>query len=387
MRVRPARNLLLSKDPTTAAEAGQAIHTLSAAIGWSIKRKANFRRPTNLFQGEKSYKCTICGDTFLGFELQRLNCGHRHCSECLERNYQYVLDNPASYPAKCCKGLPLTDTSFVLSDAQMRVVLELQQTHEASKIISCFSCQGDIYLSDIGKDAAYCIKCHKLTCTTCRKEMHQDLCPEDPETDSLRNLAKEEGWTQCPKCNRLIHRTAGCNSMVCLCKAHFCFRCANPYPQCKCSTIPRIEGDQAHKSKAEITFGTAFMDGSASRKATFKERLHHRILKDYNRAALKNQENQGLRFKDLKLRQQSKKKDIEMAKEIIKLRVKMNELYQIEKAQKKESTLNNMQNDQIASSSSSGRVIVTRRNVYSWDGKSTSVQDDRPVSKRTRSQK
>ncbi|EPS40047.1 hypothetical protein H072_6153 [Dactylellina haptotyla CBS 200.50] len=384
MRARTVRASLLSKDPTTAAEAGQLIHTLAASIGWVKERKGPQRRSAYLFAKEKHAKCTICGDTFLGFELERLNCLHRHCRDCLQRNFQYTIGNPDSFPAKCCKSLPLSETSHVLSDEEMKAALAMQEAYEASKVISCFSCQGDIFLSDISRDAAYCLQCHKLTCTTCKKEMHADLCPEDPETDALKSLAKEEGWTQCPKCNRIIHRTAGCNSMTCLCKTNFCFRCGNAFP-CKCFTIPHNETERSGKSRADIGFGAAFSNGSSSRKASYKERLNYRILRDYQRSALMNQVNQKLKLKDLKIRRQLKVKEIEVAKEIMRLRVKMNELSASERVEKKELRLKAIENGEVGPSAA--RVIVTRRNIYSWNTKPIPVEDTRPVSRRTRSQR
>ncbi|KAK6524441.1 hypothetical protein TWF281_011349 [Arthrobotrys megalospora] len=386
MRARTSKVSVLAKDPTTAAEAGQTIHTLATTLGWTSKRKTSQRA----FIGEKAAKCTICGDTFLGYELQRLVCGHRHCRDCLRQNFQYVINNPTAYPAKCCKNLPLSETSFVLSDEEIKAVLELQGTHESSKIIPCFSCEGEIHLSDIGRDAAYCLGCHKLTCTTCRKEMHNDLCPDDPETETLRGLAKEEGWTQCPKCSRLIHRVAGCNSMTCVCKAHFCFRCGGIYTQCVCSTIPRETSEPVNKSKASIKFGAAFADGSSSRKASFKERLNYRILRDYRIVALKNKESQKFKLKDLKLKRQLKVKEDEMAKDIIRLRVKMGELIKTEQAERRE-RLRAIRNgeidgDGLADAYGAEKVIVTRRNIYTSDGVVLD-NDDRPVSRRTRSQR
>ncbi|KAF3088261.1 hypothetical protein TWF103_001174 [Orbilia oligospora] len=332
MSLRSGRLPGLGKDPTTAAEAANLIHAHAVALRWASTRNVT-KRP---FFPERNGKCTICGDSFPGYELQRLNCGHRHCRDCLRRNYQHVINNPENHPAKCCQGLSFSETSFVLTDEEMKAVLEIQSSHESTKIIPCFSCEGDIYFSDIGRDAAYCSSCDKLTCTICRKEMHDDLCPEDPETEKLKTLAKEEGWTQCPKCNRLVFRVSGCNSMTCLCKTNFCFRCGGLYGKCNCAFIPRDPTEAANKSKADIHFGAAFTNGSSSRKASTKERLNYRILRDHRNLALRNQQNQKAKLKDLKLRRQLKLKEDEMAREIVRLRVKMHELAAAEKLEKKE---------------------------------------------------
>ncbi|KAK6506483.1 hypothetical protein TWF506_011390 [Arthrobotrys conoides] len=386
MCLRSGRVSGLGKDPATAAEAAKIIHAHAVSLRWASTRKVT-NRP---FFAERDGKCTICGDICPGYELQRLICGHRHCRDCLRQNYQHVINDPTNYPAKCCQILPLSETSFVLSDEEVKAILELQSAYESSKVIPCFSCEGDIYFSDIGRDAAYCSKCDKLTCTSCRKEMHDDLCPEDPETERLRTLAKEEGWTQCPKCSRLVYRVSGCNNMTCLCKANFCFRCGGLYGKCNCSFIPRDAADNANKSKVDIKFGTTFTEGSSSRKASAKERLNYRILRDYRNLAIRNQVNQKYKLKDLKLKRQSKSREDQIAKEIIRLRVKLNELIAAEKLEKKE-RIRAIRNGEIIDKTpydQAAKVLVTRRNVYRSNGV-VLVQDtdERPVSKRTRSQR
>ncbi|KAK6331631.1 hypothetical protein TWF718_002180 [Orbilia javanica] len=385
MYSRTRRVSALGKDPATSAEAGQTIHSYALALGWASKsNRKSLQRP---FVGEKKAKCTICGDTFLGYELERLICGHRHCRDCLRQNFQYVINDPTAYPPKCCRVLPLSQTAFVLSDEEIKEVLELQRKHESSRVIPCFSCEGDIYLSDIGREAAYCIKCDKLTCTTCRKEMHDGLCPEDPETGKLIAAAAEEGWTQCPKCSRLIAKVSGCNSMVCLCKAHLCFRCGKLFAGCVCSTIPRDSSESFHKSRATIEFSAAFTNGSLSRKATPRERQNYRVLRDYRVVALSNNENQKFKLKDLKLKRQLKVKDDEMAKDIIRLRAKMEDLTASEKVERRERMKAIRKIGGVGVDGTTNiaeRVIVTRRCVYTSNGV-VQKKDDRPVSRSTRS--
>ncbi|KAF3219603.1 hypothetical protein TWF106_007026 [Orbilia oligospora] len=222
--------------------------------------------------------------------------------------------------------------------------------------------------------------------------MHDDLCPEDPETEKLKALAKEEGWTQCPKCNRLVFRVSGCNSMTCLCKTNFCFRCGGLYGKCNCAFIPRDPTEAANKSKADIHFGAAFTSGSSSRKASMKEKLNYRILRDHRNLALRNQQNQKAKLKDLKLKRQLKLKEDEMAREIVRLRVKMHELVAAEKLEKKERK-QAIRNGEIVDDlgpdpyNQAARVLVTRRKIYTSTGVVAAQDiDRRPISRRTRSQ-
>ncbi|KAK6338093.1 hypothetical protein TWF696_001564 [Orbilia brochopaga] len=394
----------LGQDPTTAAEASKTIYSLAQQLGWTTSGDARGLAP--VYRKELPAKCSICGDSSPGYELVRLPCGHQHCPDCLLQNYQVAISDPTAFPAKCCASLPLAETSFVLNDAQANTVLAMRQAHEASKVATCFSCEGDIYLSDIGKDAAYCLSCNKLTCTTCKKEMHSDLCPEDPETEGLRKLAKEEGWTQCPKCSRIIQRIAGCNGMVCLCNARFCFRCgcspcdcnrlnltAQPPPAIFSSTArppqpqppvpPRLVNDY-YKSKVEIKFGGSLQSNTSLRSAkTYKEKAGFRLLRDSARLAQGNKESRKIKLKDVKARRAKRALELKMALEIRRLRAKMNDLAAAERAQKRELR---QQAREYAVAHPTAKYTVTRRNVYSWDGAPVDLADERPVSKRTRSQ-
>ncbi|KAF3936143.1 hypothetical protein ABW19_dt0200954 [Dactylella cylindrospora] len=389
---RHLRTQLLSKDPTTAAEAGQTIRSLAATLGWTqAKGAAAKRRLTHIYSKEKNAKCTICQDTYLGYEVVRLNCGHRHCHDCLRQNYQCVLNDPTAYPPKCCSILPLMETAFVLDDAELKTILELKVSYEASKVIPCFSCQGDIFLSDIGRDAAYCLKCDKLTCTTCRKEMHSDLCPEDPETESLKQLAKDQGWTQCPKCNRVIHRTAGCTNMTCLCKAMFCFRCAKS--TCECKYVPGHPSNPL-KSNADISFGSTLATASSNKGASFQEKASFKMIREFRRAALGNRENNKVKLSGFKAQRQKMELEMEVARKIVKLRVKMGDLDRMEKA-----TRDELRRKARKEGRSVAVVVVVppERRITRSITKGTNpdydevvledIKDTRPVAARTRSRK
>lgn len=396
----------LAQDPTTAAEASQTIHALAGQIGWTSRVKEP-RRLVPVYHKELPTKCSICGDTSPGYELVRLSCGHQHCQDCLSQNYQVAINDSTAYPPRCCTDLPLAETAFVLTDAQAKAVLALREAHQASLIVTCFSCQGDIYLSELGKDAAYCISCEKLTCTTCKKEMHSDLCPEDPETESLKKLAKEEGWTQCPKCSRVINRISGCNSMTCLCKTHFCFRCG--CSPCDCVRLNQVARPPPiqfappavtptplpqrppqsvadfNKSRADIQFGTSLQSTTSLRNAkSYKERIGFRLLRDHARVAMKSHADRTMKLKDVKARRTQRALNMKLAVEILRLRSKMNDLAVIERAER---TKIRKEARQYAAAHPTKKFTVTRRNVYGWDGAPVEISDERPIAKRTRSQK
>ncbi|KAJ6258783.1 E3 ubiquitin-protein ligase [Drechslerella dactyloides] len=376
----------LAQDPTTAAEASQTIYALAGQIGWTSRVKEP-RRLVPVYHKELPAKCFICGDTSPGYELVRLSCGHQHCQDCLSQNYQVAINDSTAYPPRCCTELPLAETAFVLTDAQAKAVLALREAHQASLIVTCFSCQGDIYLSELGKDAAYCISCEKLTCTTCKKEMHSDLCPEDPETENLKKLAKEEGWTQCPKCSRVINRISGCNSMTCLLN-----QVARPPPiqfaPPAVTLLPQRPPQSVvdfNKSRADITFGASLQSTTSLRNAkSYKERIGFRLLRDHARVAMKSHADRTMKLKDVKARRTQRALNMKLAVEILRLRSKMNDLAVIERAERSKIR---KEAREYAAAHPTKKFTVTRKNIYGWDGAPVELSDERPIAKRTRSQK
>ncbi|EWC47891.1 hypothetical protein DRE_02773 [Drechslerella stenobrocha 248] len=377
-------------DPATAVEASRTIRALALDLGWG-KPKSNSR--AYIYSRENAESCLICADTFQRYQLVRLTCGHYHCQDCLRQNYQVVLNDHAAYPPRCCQDLLLAQTGFVLSDAEAKVIFTLRQAHQASKIVPCFSCEGDIYLGNVGIDSAYCGKCKKATCTTCMKEMHLDLCPEDPDTTALRDLAKQEGWSQCPKCGRVIHKVAGCSSMTCLqCAALLAAARRHPPPvppppppvQPGPVAPARINHINNFRHRAEITFGSALQASSSPRYAkTYKEKAGDKLFRQYEKVLANTMEENNMKVKDIRAQRSRRAREIKMATEVTRLRLKMKELVEAEKAQKREIRLQKSDGPRDRPA----RRLVTRRNIYEVHGSRIATQpNEGPVAKRTRSQ-
>lgn len=133
------------------------------------------------------------------------------------------------------------------------------------------------------------------------------------------------------------------------------------------------------KSFSVVTFGEAFGQSSASKGAPYKARNNHQILRKAQKAALSNRENNKLELRMLKQAREAKVWYDKAAKDIMRLRERMNEL----RAEEKQKDLEARKLGQ----SDYGVARETRKRKYLSNGESveTIVEDDRPVAKRTRS--
>ncbi|KAK7726327.1 hypothetical protein SLS57_003413 [Botryosphaeria dothidea] len=60
----------------------------------------------------------------------------------------------------------------------------------------------------------------------CKETAHgEEECREDEEMRSLMLLAQENKWKRCPRCQRMVERIEGCDDMLCVCGAAFCYIC------------------------------------------------------------------------------------------------------------------------------------------------------------------
>ena len=93
-------------------------------------------------------------------------------------------------------------------------------------------CSTFIPPASIKGDTGTCTKCAADTCRYCKKPSHSGICTEDKEGQTLRDLAKQKGWKECPKCKRFVERNTGCLHMTCKCLTEFCYSCGRLYSQC-----------------------------------------------------------------------------------------------------------------------------------------------------------
>jgi hypothetical protein len=148
-----------------------------------------------------------------------MECGHSYCQACLVFLVQLAVDDISVWPEKCCNKITPKDTAKFL-------LPKLQASYAARSIE--WSVKDPTYCNDPkcacfiveppGKGAKRlvltCPKCQKETCTHCKRASHQGGCVKEELSDQLKQLMKDEEWQRCPKCERLVGLSDGCNHIT-----------------------------------------------------------------------------------------------------------------------------------------------------------------------------
>ncbi|KAK6345880.1 hypothetical protein TWF730_010223 [Orbilia blumenaviensis] len=270
-------------------------------------------KPPKAYPQEVEATCFICDTTTPVYKLTTLSCGHAYCQDCLLLNYETSLRHPASFPPRCCEPLDFADTAYVLSPEQIEEFLKAKARYDSAKIVPCAYCGNDLFDATtlISESAAYCSNCDKLTCSTCRKEMHKDVCPESEGTEELQKMARAFGWSQCPKCSRVISKDIGCNHI-------FCEESIRHFDGLGCRCIDGV------KAK-EINFGESFQPVNGIRNI-LTQQAYNKTLTLYRREAAR-KSRKFAELREIILASKEKHfKDLKMAEELVSLRAQFQKL-------------------------------------------------------------
>jgi hypothetical protein len=183
-------------------------------------------------------ECVVCGDEHGRDELLR-PCKHGYCDSCLQDGFKNALSSRA--PLRCCDLNLNVDECIGLDDEFVEEYQELMLELTTPNPIYCSNRRCAKFLPPRVwvADVASCVNCRAQTCKYCRQKHHPGkFCPEDKETERVKELGKSKGWKTCPGCNHLIERIQGCLHMVCSrCQTAFCYRCSKRWKDCE-STCP-----------------------------------------------------------------------------------------------------------------------------------------------------
>ncbi|KAK6331632.1 hypothetical protein TWF718_002181 [Orbilia javanica] len=279
--------------------------------------------PPAEYPQETGTECSICELTVPAYETVELPCSHVHCQDCLLANYETTLKFPTGFPPRCCQPLDFRSTAFVLSLEQIEEFLSVKARHESTRIIPCVYCKKELLeattlISDL---AAYCSSCNRLTCTTCRDQMHKDVCPKSQGAQEFEKTAERAKWVRCPKCNRVIEKDGGCNHIQCICGSSFCSKCGllvrlSDGAGCGC-----IQGVLSKK----IAFGDSvqFSSEAAAAPAQYE---YKKLLLAHKNGALKNLKSFTDLGRVIVAAKNKREKSLRMIDEIANLRAQLEEL-------------------------------------------------------------
>lgn len=158
--------------------------------------------------------CVACGSETSYFDIVRLLCTDEYCIDCLTNLFRCSIKDESRFPSRCCGRIISIDfvDVFLPSD----VVEEFHKKdieYSTDDRTYCHqpSCSAFIDTSkDLSGSEATCPECKSKTCTLCKGAFHDDACPENTETQTVLQLANEQGWQRCSQCHRIVELNTGC---------------------------------------------------------------------------------------------------------------------------------------------------------------------------------
>jgi len=188
----------------------------------------------HLQSGRLKAECTACTGTYARSRLFKAGrCGHRYCSKCLAAMFRLSLKDESAYPARCCPGDGPIDvkrcwSKFPLLGKTLREDLNdrKEEMETPAKVrLYCRNkhCAAFLPSSRIGITLGYaaCRKCWMTTCAACGGSYHRlkRECPgkrgteDEDDWETLQQVAAQNRWQQCSRCNMYVERIDGCRQM------------------------------------------------------------------------------------------------------------------------------------------------------------------------------
>ena len=161
--------------------------------------------------------CDACTEEYKEHDMVNISCRHSYCKDCMSKLVRTALVEESMFPPMCCmKEITLSNFQDILAHdlviGYMEKAMEyrtISRTYCASTTCSKFI-RPDLIFGSVG----VCSACNVGTCTACKAFQHEGLCSPEVGLQDLLEMAKEEGWAQCPSCKRMIEREGGCNHMT-----------------------------------------------------------------------------------------------------------------------------------------------------------------------------
>lgn len=180
--------------------------------------------------------CTICLNDNLNpdqmFSVDK--CGHMFCSECVKRHIEVRLLEGSlirCLHSSCASKLTYGSCVNILTP-KLKEIWEQRIKEDAIPITNrvycpnptCLAFMSEAELSISTRFRRLCVKCGEPFCINCKvpwhnnmscdhyKTLHQNFTKNDI---MLINSANQNMWHQCRKCQHMIERSDGCDSVRC----------------------------------------------------------------------------------------------------------------------------------------------------------------------------
>lgn len=183
------------------------------------KRTGVFSLEPKMSFGTSKVECLACGDAYPRNKILRTTCDHDHCHKCITRLFKKALRDETLWPPRCCKPEMSLERvfSFLPVDLVTRVkARKIEMNTPVLERIYCAACSTFIPGGNVHGTSAACSGCWTSTCTECRQKSHEGSCQnaDQQSKQELDELAKEQGWKKCEKCQLWVEHNTGCNHMM-----------------------------------------------------------------------------------------------------------------------------------------------------------------------------
>ncbi len=216
-------------------------------------------------------ECTIClCDIEETISIE--TCNHNFCKECIEEFIKTQIDNGIT-TINC----PYSNCKISISPKQIISLIDKSRKdkYESFSINGLFELNKDLLTWCLTPGCEYgfeydktelvfkCPKCLKSYCFKCKSLPHENSsCEENKDkiVDSkFHDLAKNNNYKQCEKCNYWIEKSQGCNHMKCKCGHEFCYVCGKPgvevHVNCKSPEVTNNPIEQVTRPQENLNVG------------------------------------------------------------------------------------------------------------------------------------
>lgn len=218
-------------------------------------------------QHSATRRCEACREEKKFFDLIPAQCRHEYCRDCIVELFISSFTDESLFPPRCCRvPISLETASIFLTKNLKEQYAEKKIEFGTSNRTYCTrsDCSAFVRPEHIAGQVANCIKCRTQTCTICKALAHAGRdCPDDPNTEAVRALARREGWQTCYSCRRLVELNTGCYHMTCLCRAEFCYHCGRRWKTCECE----LWAEERLVNRAEVIMERQVREGPRNQAA------------------------------------------------------------------------------------------------------------------------
>lgn len=219
------RSRLAAQDCTVAARSlGESTGQVTAVA--NAPESSNSGKGQGKFGLQPRVECSSCLEILPPFDLLQLGCSqnneqykhgeaedHAYCRDCLEGLFESSISDSSLFPPRCCsKPIGLFACTPFLSKELLARFVEKKAELDTVNPTYCSNtvCAKWVKPANISADIATCVECSQKTCTNCKTEQHDGLCPEDQGVKQLMGVAREKHWKACPQCKNMIELDKGC---------------------------------------------------------------------------------------------------------------------------------------------------------------------------------